>query len=93
VRTAKALVLICTTCFNNTELCWTCSTNGRNAYRILVGKCKERRTARRHRRKWKDNIKINLKGIECKDVEWIHLAQDGVQCRAVVNTVVNLRIL
>jgi hypothetical protein len=38
-----------------------------------------------------DNIKLDLKETECEGVEWIHLAQDRVQWRAVVDTVMNLR--
>jgi len=39
-----------------------------------------------------DNIKIDLKEIGCENLDWTHMAQDGVQWRAVVNTVVNLRV-
>jgi hypothetical protein len=38
------------------------------------------------------NIKIVVKEIVCEDVDWIHLAQDWVRCRAIVNTVMNLRV-
>jgi hypothetical protein len=43
------------------------------------------------RRTWEDNIKIGVKGIRCKGVDWMRLSQE--QWRAVVNMVMNLRIL
>jgi hypothetical protein len=46
----------------------------RSAYKILIGKPGGKRPFGRSRRKWKDNIKIDLKGIECKNANWIHLA-------------------
>jgi hypothetical protein len=47
----------------------------------------------RQMRRWEDGIKIYLKGIGCEGVEWIQLAQDMDQSRAIVNAVVNLRVL
>jgi hypothetical protein len=66
-----------------------CSTNGekRNAYRILVGKPEEKRTLRRPRRRWVDNIKIDL-----GEMNWIDLAEYRDQWRALVNTAMNLRV-
>jgi hypothetical protein len=49
----------------------------RGAYNILVGRPEGRRLLGRHRRRWEDNIKIDLRGIGFGDVDWIHLAQDG----------------
>jgi hypothetical protein len=46
----------------------------------------------RHRRRWEDNIRMDLREIGWEDVNWIHLAQDRDQWRAVVNTVMNLRV-
>jgi hypothetical protein len=43
----------------------------------LVGKPKGRRPLRRLKRRWEDNIKMNLRGIEFGVVKWIHLAQNG----------------
>jgi hypothetical protein len=41
---------------------------------------------------WEDNIKMDLRRIRCDDVDWIVLAQDKDQWRALVNTVMNLRV-
>jgi hypothetical protein len=62
----------------------------RNAYRILVGKPEGRRPLGRPIRRWVDNIKIGLREIGWAGVEWIDLAQDRDQWRALVNTVMNL---
>jgi hypothetical protein len=71
-----------------------CSTNGekRNAYRILVGKPEGKRPLGSPRRRWEDNIKIDLRDVEWVGMNWIHLAQDMDQCRALVNTVKSLRV-
>jgi hypothetical protein len=55
-----------------------CRTNDerRNAYRILVGKPQGRRLLGRPRRRWVDNIKMDLKDIGWDDIDWIDLAQD-----------------
>jgi hypothetical protein len=64
----------------------------RNAYRILVGKPEGRRPLGRPRRRWVDNIKMDLRDIGWDGVDWVDLAQDRHQWRALVNTVMNLRI-
>jgi hypothetical protein len=64
----------------------------RNAYRILVGKPEGRRPLKRPRRRWVDNIKIDLREIGWDGVNWIDLAQDKDQLKALVNTVMNLRV-
>jgi hypothetical protein len=64
----------------------------RNAYRILVGKPEGKRPLGRPRRTWVDNIKIDVSKIGCDGVDWIDLAQDGDKWRALVNTVMNLRV-
>jgi hypothetical protein len=61
-------------------------------YRILVGKPEEKRPLGRPRRRWVDNIKMDLREVGW-DVDWIDLAQDRDQWRALVNTVLNLRVL
>jgi hypothetical protein len=64
----------------------------RNAYRILVGKPEGKRTLGRPRCRWVDNIKMELRGIGWDGIDWIELAQDRDQWRALVNTVMNLRV-
>jgi hypothetical protein len=64
----------------------------RNAYRILVGKPQGKRPLGRPRHRWKDNIRMYLREIGWGDMEWIDLAQDTDQWRALVNTVMNLRV-
>jgi hypothetical protein len=62
-----------------------CMGEKRNAYRLLVGKPEEKRPLGRPRRRWVDNIKIDLLEIGWGGVDWIGLA------RALVNAVMNLR--
>jgi hypothetical protein len=71
-----------------------CSTNGAkmNLYRILMGKPEGRRPLGRPRRRWVDNIKIDLREIGLDGMDWIDLAQDSDQCRALKNTVMNRRV-
>jgi hypothetical protein len=64
----------------------------RNAYRILVGKSEGKRPQGRLRRRWVDNIKMDLTEIGWDGVDWIELAQGRNQWRALVNTVMNLRV-
>jgi hypothetical protein len=60
-------------------------------YRLLVGKPEGKRPLGRPRRRWIDNIKVDLLEIEWGVVDWIGLAQDRYRWRALVNTVMNLR--
>jgi hypothetical protein len=64
----------------------------RNTYRILVGKPDGKRPLGRPRRRWVDNIKMDLREIGWDGRDWIELAQDRDQWRALVNTVMNLRV-
>jgi hypothetical protein len=61
----------------------------RNAYRILVGKPEGKKPLGSHRRRWEDNIKIDLREIGWRDLDWIDLAQEKEQWRALVNKVIN----
>jgi hypothetical protein len=65
---------------------------GRGVYRVLIGRPEGKRPVGRHRHRWKDNIKIDLRKIRIDGANWIRLAQDSVQWRAFVNTVMNLRV-
>jgi hypothetical protein len=65
---------------------------GRGVYRVLVGKPEGKRLLGRPRRRWEDNIKMDLGEIGIDGANWIQLAQDRVQCRAFVNTVMTLRV-
>jgi hypothetical protein len=64
----------------------------RNAYRLLVRKPIGKRPLGRRRRRWVDNIKIDLREIRWNGIDWIDLAQDRGQWRALVKTVMNLRV-
>jgi hypothetical protein len=65
---------------------------GRGAYRILVGRPEERRPLGRPRRRWEDNIKMDLQEVGRESVDWIDMAQDRDRWRALVNAVMNLRV-
>jgi hypothetical protein len=58
-----------------------------------VGKPKGKRSLERPRSRWVCNIKMDLREIGWDGMDWIDLAQDMDQCRALVNTVMNLRVL
>jgi hypothetical protein len=64
----------------------------KNAYRILVGQPERKRPLGRPRCRWVDNIKMDFRVIGWDGMDWIDLAQDGDQWRALVNTVMNLRV-
>jgi hypothetical protein len=64
----------------------------RNAYRLLVGKPEGSRTLGRPRRRWLDNIRIGFVEVGWGDVDWIGLAQERDRWRALVNSVLNLRV-
>jgi hypothetical protein len=64
----------------------------RNAYRILVGKPEGKRPLGRPRRRWMDNINMDLREIGWDGVDWIDLALDRDQLKALVNMVMNLRV-
>jgi hypothetical protein len=62
----------------------------RNAYRLLVGKSEGKRPL--GRRRWVDNIRMDLGEVGWGDVDWISLAQDRNRWRALVNSVLKLRV-
>jgi hypothetical protein len=64
----------------------------RNAYRIWVGMPEGQRPLGRPRRRCLDNIKMDLREIGWNVLDWIDIAQDRDQWRALVNTVLNLRV-
>jgi hypothetical protein len=76
------------------EVGGTYGTNGekKNAYMSLVGKQERKRPLRRPRRRWINNIKMDLLEIGLSVVDCIGLAQDRYRLRALVNAVMNLRV-
>jgi hypothetical protein len=77
------------------EMGGACSKNGekRNTYRILVRKPERKRPRGRPKRRRMDNIKMDLKEIGWDGVDWIDMARDRDQWRALVSTILNLRVL
>jgi hypothetical protein len=64
----------------------------RNAYRLLVGKPEEKRLVGRPRRRWVDNIRMDLGEVGWGNVDWIGQGKDRNRWRALVNSVLNLRV-
>jgi hypothetical protein len=64
----------------------------RGVFRALVGKPEGQRLLGRPRRRWEDNIKMDLQEVGCWAMDWIELAQDRDRWRALVNAVMNLRV-
>ena len=64
----------------------------RGAYRVLLGKPEGKRPLGRSRRRWVDNIRMDLQEVGCGHVDWIGLAQDGDGWRKFVSAVMNLRV-
>ena len=71
-----------------------CSTYGEGigGYRILVGKPEGKIPLGRPRRRWEDNIKMDLGEVRCGGMDWIELAQDSDRWWVFVNAVMNLRV-
>jgi hypothetical protein len=71
-----------------------CSTNGekRKAYGLLVGKPEGKRPLGRPRPRWVDNIRMDLGEMGSGDVDWIGLAKDRNRWRALVNSILSLRV-
>jgi hypothetical protein len=65
---------------------------GRGVYRVLVGRSESKRPLGRPRHRWDDSVKMDIRETGIDGANWIRLAQDRVQWRAFVNTVMNLRV-
>ena len=64
----------------------------RDVYRVLVGKPEGKRSFGILRRRWENNIKMDLQAVGCEGVDWIELAQDMDRWRTLVNAVMKLRV-
>ena len=64
----------------------------RGAYRVLVGKPEGKKPLGRPRRRWVDNIRMDLQEVGCGYVDWIGLAQDWDRWRKLVSAIMNLRV-
>jgi hypothetical protein len=69
-----------------------CMWERRGVYRVLVGKPEGKRHHGRPRRRWEDNMKMDLQEVVCGGMDWIDLAQDRERWQAVVNAVMNLQV-
>ena len=61
-------------------------------YRIVVGKPERKRTLRRPSRRWEDNIRMDLQEVGCGGMDWIELTQERDRWRALMNTIMKLRV-
>ena len=64
----------------------------RNVYRILVENPEGKRPLERPKRRWEDNIKMDLQEVGCGSMDWIELAQDRDRWRTLMNAVMNFRV-
>jgi hypothetical protein len=64
----------------------------KGVFRVLVGKPEGKRPLRRPRRKWDDNIEIDLQEVGCESMDWMKVAQERDRWWALVNAVMNLRV-
>ena len=69
---------------------WICGVRG--MYRVLVGKPEGKRPMGRPRRRWVDNIRMDLQEVGCGYMDWIGLAQDRDRWRTIVSAVMNLGV-
>jgi hypothetical protein len=72
---------------------WACRAygEGRDVYRVLVGKPEGKRPLGRPRRRWKGNMNMNVKEVGCGGMDWIELAHNTGKLKELVNVVMNLR--
>jgi len=64
----------------------------RGVYRVLMGRPEGKRPLGRPRRRWEDNIKVDLQEVGCGSMDWIELARDRDRLRTLVTAIVNLRV-
>jgi hypothetical protein len=64
----------------------------RGVYRVLIGKAEGKRPHGRPRRRWEDNIKIDLQEVGCWGMDWIELDRDRNRWRALLSAVMNVRV-
>jgi hypothetical protein len=64
----------------------------RGVYSVLAGKSEGETPVGRPRRRWEDNIKMDLQEVGCGGMDWIDLAQDRDRWRAIANAVMNFRV-
>ena len=69
-----------------------CMEEGRGVHKVLVGKPEGKRPLGRTRRRWEDNIKLDLQEVGRGCGDWMELATDRDRCRALVSTVMNFRV-
>ena len=74
------------------ELGRACGAYRRGVYMVLVGKPEGKRPLGRRRRRWENNIKMDLQEVGCGGMDWIEMAQDRDRWRALVNAVMNFRV-
>jgi hypothetical protein len=72
-----------------------CSLHGerRDVYRVLVGEIEGKSPFGRPRRRWENTITMDLQEVGCGGVDWIQLAQERDRWRALVNVVMNIRVV
>ena len=70
-----------------------CMEEGRGVNNVLVGKPGGKKPLRRPRRRWEDNIKMDLEEVGRGFGDWVELAQDKDRWRALVSTVMNFRVV
>ena len=64
----------------------------RSEYRVLVGKPEGKKPLGRPRRRWEDNVKMDLQEVGCEGVDWIELVKNRDRCRTFVNAVMTIRV-